>query len=123
MSKYQQCKSLNYCKKIYDNLNMLTFTLKKQWFEKIESGEKRIEFRECKKFWNSRLLVEGTELKEIDDGYLVLNAPSECMLTLGYTQNKLFADIEKVEVWIEKQNDLGINPVFAIYLKNVRRTK
>lgn len=121
MSKFQQCKGLNYRKKIYDNLNMLTFTLKKQWFEKIESGEKRIEFRECKKFWNSRLLVEGTELKEIDDGYLVLNAPSKCMITLGYTQNKLFADIEKVEVWTEKQNDLGINPVFAIYLKNVRR--
>lgn len=125
MSKYQHCKNkCSSCQnKTVDNVNMLTFALKKQWFEKIESGEKTIEFRECKKFWNSRLLPEGAELEQIDDGYSVVGAPTKCVLTLGYTQNKLFADIEKVEVWTEKQNDLGINPVFAIYLKNVRRNE
>ena len=117
MSESQQCS--NYA----DNYPMLIFTLKKQWFEKIERGEKTIEFRECKKFWNSRLLPAGSELKPIKAGYLVKNAPQKCILTLGYTKNKLYADIEKIEIWNEKKNDLGINPVFAIYLKNVRRTE
>lgn len=117
MLESQQCSNYS------DNYPMLIFTLKKQWFEKIESGEKTIEFRECKKFWNSRLLPAGSELKPIKAGYLVKNAPQKCILTLGYTQNKLYADIEKIEIWNEKKNDLGINPVFAIYLKNVRRTE
>ena len=117
MSEYQQCSNYS------DNYPMLIFTLKKQWFEKIESGEKTIEFRECKRFWNSRLLPAGSELVPNKVGYLVKNAPEKCILTLGYTQNKLYADIEKVEIWNKKKNDLGINPVFAIYLKNVRRTE
>ena len=34
---------------------MLVFTLKKQWFEKIKSGEKKIEYREVKPYWTHRL--------------------------------------------------------------------
>ena len=34
---------------------MLVFTLKKQWFEKIKSGEKTIEYREVKPYWTHRL--------------------------------------------------------------------
>lgn len=34
---------------------MLTFNLKKEWFEKIKSGEKTHEYREVKGYWNKRL--------------------------------------------------------------------
>ena len=37
---------------------MLTFNLKKQWFDKIKSGKKIREYREVKDFWTDRLVKE-----------------------------------------------------------------
>lgn len=34
---------------------MLTFNVKKEWFEKIKSGEKTHEYREVKPYWINRL--------------------------------------------------------------------
>ncbi len=34
---------------------MLIFTLKKEWYEKIKSGEKTVEYREVKDYWTTRL--------------------------------------------------------------------
>ena len=34
---------------------MLIFPLKKQWYEKIKSGEKTIEYREVKLYWIKRI--------------------------------------------------------------------
>jgi len=42
---------------------MLTFNLKKEWFEKIKSGEKTHEYREVKDYWEKRFL------KAWDDSY------------------------------------------------------
>jgi len=35
---------------------ILQMTLKRKWFDMIESGEKKEEYREVKPFWDSRLL-------------------------------------------------------------------
>lgn len=37
---------------------MLTFNLKKVWFDKIKSGEKTHEYREVKDYWTDRLVKE-----------------------------------------------------------------
>jgi hypothetical protein len=34
---------------------MLTFNLKKEWFEKIKRGEKTHEYREVKRYWLKRI--------------------------------------------------------------------
>ena len=34
---------------------MLTFNLKKEWFEKIKSGVKTHEYREVKPYWTTRI--------------------------------------------------------------------
>ena len=34
---------------------MLIFPLKKQWYEKIKSGEKTVEYREVKLYWTKRI--------------------------------------------------------------------
>lgn len=34
---------------------MLIFPLKKEWYEKIKSGEKTIEYREVKPYWTKRI--------------------------------------------------------------------
>ncbi|MBD5434046.1 MAG: hypothetical protein HDR35_07125 [Treponema sp.] len=43
---------------------MLIFPLKKEWYEKIRSGEKRIEYREVKPYWYIRIIRELE--KELD---------------------------------------------------------
>ena len=35
---------------------MLIFPLRKEWYEKIKSGEKTVEYREAKPYWAKRLL-------------------------------------------------------------------
>lgn len=42
---------------------MLTFNLKKEWFEKIKNGEKTHEYREEKYYWTSRFVKEFYEPK------------------------------------------------------------
>ena len=41
---------------------MLTFNLKKEWFDKIKSGEKTHEYREVKDYWTDRLVKEFFEI-------------------------------------------------------------
>lgn len=92
---------------------MLTFNLKKQWYEKIRSGEKQIEYREVKPYWTKRLELYGRE-----PDYLI------CKLTLGYAKNHMTARITKIEVVNGKDTDLAIDaPVYAIHLADVREKK
>lgn len=39
-------------------MKILHLTLKKKWFDLIASGEKKIEYREDKPYWRSRLIKE-----------------------------------------------------------------
>lgn len=99
---------------------MLTFPLKKQWYEKIKSGEKTIEYREVKPYWTTRFYNEF--------GFFPEQSPIKnwemavpCFLRLGYTKEFLFANICRVEVVDGKKTDLAIDkPVYAIHLKDVR---
>lgn len=45
---------------------MLTFNVKKEWFEKIKSGEKTHEYREVKPYWTKRLAKQNQWDKLID---------------------------------------------------------
>lgn len=85
----------------------LTLVLKKQWFDKIKSGEKTIEYREAKEYWENRL-------------YKNINS---VVLKNGYSKNApaLEADVSYIKRINGKETDLKIDKdVFAIGLKNVR---
>lgn len=105
---------------------MLIFTLKKEWYEKIKSGEKTIEYREVKPYWTKRLNAKNG-LNEIFLSLLNLSGGDicnlACKLRLGYTKNYLSARITKIEIVDGKDTDLHIDkPVYAIHLANVRET-
>ena len=117
---------------------MLIFTLKKQWYEKIKSGEKTIEYREVKPYWKQRLsntfgYYKGTYLPShnpfekgfgvcIEAGVCPVLCP--CILRLGYTNRYMTADITKIEIVDGKDTDLHIDkPVYAIHLTGVREEK
>jgi len=67
---------------------ILRLTLKKKWFDLMQSGEKKIEFRDPSHWIFSRLLDENGNEKEYDliefkNGYSK-NAPCFCCEFLGW---------------------------------------
>lgn len=106
---------------------MLIFPLKKEWYEKIRSGEKTIEYREVKPYWNNRIKNEVSKLLDNDDlqKNKVYYIPKvSCKLRLGYTNRYMTANITKIEVVDGKDTDLHIDkPVYAIHLADVREEK
>ena len=50
-------------------MNILRLTLKKRWFDMIQSGEKLEEYREIKPYWGKRLInekIRKLEWKQFD---------------------------------------------------------
>lgn len=89
---------------------MLIFPLKKEWYEKIKNGEKTIEYREVKPYWETRFKNEFMNRAE------ALNCP--CILRLGYTKKYMTAQIVGIEIVNGKDTDLNIDkPVYAIHFK------
>jgi len=85
----------------------LTLILKKEWFDKIKSGEKTVEYREVKKYWSTRLQKKYDSII-FKNGYQK-NAPS------------IIADYKSMTVIDGNDTDLKIDSlVFAIEFENVR---
>ena len=104
---------------------MLTFNLKKEWYEKIRSGEKTIEYREVKPYWTSRLRNQGCLPKDGKpfncdlEGVCIF--PVFSLFRLGYTRQAISARITKVEIVNGKDTDLAIDaPVYAVHLAALR---
>lgn len=83
-------------------VRMLTFNLKKEWFEKIKSGEKTHEYREIKPYWTRRIskesLLNGTDFK--------------IKFVKGYSnklENILFAKCKNITYKWGEETDLGIS--------------
>ena len=50
-------------------MKILHLTLKKKWFDLINSGEKTIEFREIKPYWTKRLEGKHFDIVIFKNGY------------------------------------------------------
>ena len=114
---------------------MLTFGLKKIWFEKFLSGEKTHEYREVKPYWGKRLMkyimLSKEDIKHVDFflkglklklAFVNLNIP--CKLTLGQAPSKkdkskrIFARIKSIRIINGLDSDLKIDKlVYDIELK------
>ena len=110
---------------------MLIFPLKKQWYEKIKSGEKTIEYREVKPYWTKRILKELENNVAFEEDMAFVNQFKstgsanflliECILRLGYTKKYMTAVIEDIEKINGMNTDLHIDkPVYAIHLRDVK---
>lgn len=96
---------------------MLTFNLKKEWFEKIKSGEKTHEYRELTEYWQHRLQLAISRAK-------VPSFSNLCCFKLGYPPKNdksrvLYAKIIAIRTLKSGINtDLKIDkPVFDIEFK------
>ena len=82
---------------------MITFNLKKEWFDKIKSGEKTHEYREMSPAWCSKLIPSNFMM----DCYDNLNIPltektTFCILALGYPPTRKNPQKAKEKILIAK---------------------
>ena len=110
---------------------MLIFPLRKEWYEKIKSGEKTVEYREVKPYWIKRIdkITGGANRFHKRNygwyyGFYFENLPI-CKLRLGYTNKYLQAKIEHIDILnTGEYTALHIDkPVYAIHLTDVREVK
>jgi hypothetical protein len=47
-------------------MRTLKIVIKKKWFDKIKFGEKKIEYRDAKPYWHSRLKEKNGQYKKFD---------------------------------------------------------
>lgn len=78
---------------------MLIFNLKKEWFEKIKSGEKRFEYRELKPYWTTRIFNEIARCSTNGQRYL------ECLFVNAYN----YSDTLKGHIRLIDKLESGIN--------------
>ena len=85
---------------------ILHLTVKREWFNKIKSGEKTIEYREVKPHWKTRLGGMTFDKIIFVNGYMG-DSPSIA---------KTWIKTEKLNSGID--TDLGITgPVYAVYFE------
>lgn len=104
---------------------MLVFTLKKEWYDKIATGKKSIEYREVKPYWTNRFnhcLGPGFSIG-LMAAYFGDNVRPTCYLQLGYNpETRMIAKIKEIRIVDGKTTDLAIDkPVYAIHLENVEK--
>ena len=110
---------------------MLIFPLKKQWYDKIKSGEKTVEYREVKPYWTDRIFCEYPKGLRINAMRVLRSKGAEgencnipCRLRLGYTKHFMTATITKIAMVDGKDTDLHIDKsVYAIHLNDVKEMK
>lgn len=80
----------------------LYLSLKKEWFNLIDSGDKREEYREIKPYWEKRLLGKSYE---------------RVVFSYGYTRRRMCLELLSVSVGIGK-HEWGAppTPVFILEL-------
>lgn len=87
-------------------MKILHLTLKKQWFDMIESGEKKEEYREIKMYWATRLIdgfpstfgidTNSQDFKEFD-GVIFRNGYSGGAKLMSFRNPKIRIDTGKPE--------------------------
>lgn len=110
-------------------MEILYLPLKTIWYCKIESGEKRNEYREIKPYWMNRLAPKdvGTKWTEEECALIARGAisipkqwwkPFEVVVfSLGYTKTRMTYNIVSFSIDTSCENDLGM-PAIRIELGN-----
>lgn len=92
---------------------MLTFNLKKEWFDKIKSGEKTHEYREVKPYWTTRIEKYfgnfWCNVERLKRGGVHYPLFKDIIFRKGYTGEKLHARVYSIKIVDGTHTDLKIN--------------
>ena len=98
---------------------MLILPIKRKWFDMIESGIKREEYREDTQYWRSRFVKLITSAETISKKH-------RCLLRNGYGADKSTLEIEYVLEFREGREEWGAEKgkkYFVLILLDVKRIK
>lgn len=101
---------------------MLTFNLKKKWFDKIKNGVKTHEYREVKEYWFRRLFLYSSILCR----QTMIPLHSECVFVCGYApkedlEKRLRAKMKSITITNGLNTDLKIDKdVFDIEFELIK---
>ena len=115
----------------------LTFNLKKEWFDKIKSGEKTHEYREVKPYWDKRFLKIAFDLTDKIwfptnlkyTRYLKTFIGLPIVFKCGYPKSDdkdkiLKAKIKSIKIINGKDTDLKIDkPVYDIEFELIKENE
>lgn len=120
---------------------MLTFNVKKKWFDKIKNGEKTHEYREVKDFWTDRFVKElfNIDKKELKNHFNIIkkgmiiylqkykavyNYPKICFMNGMFSEEKrprIYAKMKSITITNGLNTDLKVNkPVYDIEFKLIK---
>lgn len=107
-------------------MKILELPLKKEWYNMIESGEKREEYREIKPYWSKRFVGFDAPLLSHRYGYQHANVKgyTHVRFRYGYTKRTMLYKID--EIIIERGNPYWgapEYPVFIIKFHEMKTTK
>lgn len=89
---------------------ILHLVLKRKWFEKIKSGEKKKEYRRFCSYWNK--IFDLDSLMRHDGAF-----PYQIVIFHnGYTNETMSFYISSIRCLYDEPNDLGEDPVWTIEL-------
>lgn len=101
---------------------MLTFNLKKQWFDKIKTEKKTHEYREVKDYWFKRLFLYSESL--CMQTFIPLH--DECVFVCGYASKddetkRIKAKIKNIRIINGLNTDLAMDKdVFDIEFELIK---
>lgn len=89
-----------------DTLHLpLTF----EWYDMIESGRKKVDYRDIKDFWTSRLLIEPE-----DGGPIKPREYKTVVFHRGYTKRQMEWTVDKIDIG-KGDARLGADPLYPQY--------
>jgi hypothetical protein len=104
-------------------MKTLHCVLKKEWFEKIKSGEKTHEYREVGDYWHTRIfsmLTANSHNKKKERFFSLTPFTDEVLFSLGMTSEPdkvMLFKIKSITIVDGKNTDLAIDkPVYDIEL-------
>lgn len=103
---------------------MLTFNIKKEWFEKIKSGEKTHEYREVKDYWTTRITnYFHIDIDKLKSGTTYWYTGSfDIIFRMGYVGEKLRATTKSIKIIAGLNSDLKIDkPVYDIEFELIKK--
>lgn len=76
-------------------MKILDLPLKKEWYNMIENGEKREEYREIKPYWCKRLL---RYMDTIEDSMTIRDDYTHVRFRYGYTKRIMLYKIDSIDI-------------------------
>ena len=93
-------------------MKTLHLVLKHKWYDKIASGEKTSEYRECSPYWNHRFAGD----KDSTRIHLRQFVYDKVVFHKGYTNETMLFEIKSIRLLENQPNDLNVDKCWEIKL-------